>query len=119
MLAGVAGDGREPGEAGGAAVLKGVELGYLDQQGQRGGLAPGDAGEDVEAGLQLGVAHEEGAQGGVEGCDLALDLGQALDRLPLQEYRMAGMLAVQRGGPVLHQGAAADVEAPSSRPAGR
>ena len=38
VLAGVTGDGRETGEAGGAAVLQGAKFRHLDQQGQRGGL---------------------------------------------------------------------------------
>ena len=48
--------GRQAGEARGAFVLEGAELGHLDQQGERAGLADaGDAHEDGEARLQGGI----------------------------------------------------------------
>ena len=82
VLTGVSGDWGETREASGAAVFQLAKLGHLDQhdQGRRFGHA-WDADEDIEAGFERSISREEGAQGCIDGCDLSLDLSQALGGL--------------------------------------
>ena len=84
-----------------------ARFGHLGEQGEGGGGGKArEADKDVGSGLKAVVTGGQDAGPFlVDGFDLRVDLVQVLLALALEQGQCQGLAAVQRGGPMLHQGA--------------